>query len=248
MKDINIKLEIFEGPLDLLYHLIEKNELNIYDIPIALITDQFMEYTFSTRDMDNISEFLVMASTLLEIKSKMLLPKPKNATETDENIDPREELVRRLLEYKRFKEISEILRNEEVFSEKVIFREENANLIEFLIGEKLHKPEDFLENIPLETMQKVFLDILNRKELKKDKIRFSFNSIKKDSFTIENQILLIKKQFTNKKSIFFRDIFSDSENKIEIVVTFLAVLEMLKLKLINVLQENLFDEIIIIPL
>ena len=120
---IPVKLEVFEGPLDLLLFLIEKNKVNIYDIPIVTITEQYMEYVRalqSTNNLDIISEFLVMAATLLRIKSKMLLPKVEVEDE-EEDIDPRQELVDRLLEYKKFKYISDELKDKQFDAEKVLF-------------------------------------------------------------------------------------------------------------------------------
>ncbi|HBF64648.1 MAG TPA: hypothetical protein DDW34_01510, partial [Clostridium sp.] len=123
MEQITIRLDAFEGPLDLLYHLIEKNEIDIYDIPIARLTDQYLAYLdlAEDRDMDGMSEFLVMAATLLEIKSKLLLPKPKN--EAEEGPDPREELVIKLLEYKKIKEVTEDWRQREEEAALLLFKE-----------------------------------------------------------------------------------------------------------------------------
>ncbi|MDR2939440.1 MAG: segregation/condensation protein A, partial [Clostridiales bacterium] len=243
MKNINVKLEAFEGPFDLLFHLIEKNEIQIYDIPISILTNQFLEYTMDNRDMENISEFLVMASTLLEIKSKMLLPKPK--IQADEGVDPREELVTRLIEYKYFKSASEIFKQSEIFSDKVFFRHQESELIEKLIGDKLHRVEDYLQDVPIGLMQRVFFDALNRQEQRKDKIRFSFNSVRKDAFTVEKQMKFINKLIKNNHKIVFQQIFFNANDKIEIVVTFLAILEMVKLKLIKTTQNNIFGDIII---
>ena len=126
METINIRLAAFEGPLDLLYHLIEKNEIDIYDIPVAALTEQYLAYLDAAedRDMDGMSEFLLMAATLLEIKSKLLLPKPK--AEEEEGPDPREELVQRLLEYKRIKDATETLKEREEEAALVYYKEADA--------------------------------------------------------------------------------------------------------------------------
>src|SRR5512147_2106747 len=123
-----IKLEIFEGPMDLLLHLIKKHELNVYDIPIALITQQYLEYLdiMKSLDMEIAGEFLVMASTLTHIKSRMLLPPPENPEDEDEGADPRAELIRRLLEYKRFKDAAHGLEEKEALWSQVFTRTTDA--------------------------------------------------------------------------------------------------------------------------
>lgn len=238
MFKLNLKLENFEGPFDLLFHLIEKNKINLYDIPIAKLTEQYIYYLdeFHNIDMDNISEFLVMASTLLEIKSRMLLPTQKFKEENSE--DPRDELVRRLIEYKLYKKVSKIFSEKEIFIDKIFFKQQS------IINDKIYKAEDFLENITLDFLHNVFVDVLNRKELKVDKVRASFDSITNDTFTIKSQINYILDVLKKEKQISFLRLFNKQSTKIEIVVSFIAILEMVKIKLIK-LEQNFNNNIII---
>ena len=246
MQKVNIKLEVFEGPFDLLFHLIEKNEIDIYDIPIRELAEQYLEYinNLNDIDLDNISEFLLMAATLLEIKSKMLLPKIKEI-KYDE-IDPREDLVRRLIEYKKYKKAAELFKEKDVFIDTVFFKEQEKELIEYLIDDKLYKIEDILEDVTLQSLYCVFQDVLRRKELKVDKIRSSFRTINKDIFTISRQIMYIKDLLNLHNEISFTDIFTIESPKLEVIVSFLAILEMIKLNEIKIFQEKTFDEIVIV--
>jgi len=243
LKEINVKLEVFEGPMELLYHLIEKNEIDIYDIPIAELADQYIDYIQKfPYDMDSMSSFLVMASSLLEIKSKLLLPSLK--AEEDEETDPREELVKRLLEYKRFKEISEVLKNRFLSEGNLIFKETDEE-IKNLMGLKSIDTEEILSGVSMDTLYRIFEDVLNRKELKVDKIRSSFGSIKRDSFTIEEKIQAIQNMLHKKRKFEFKEIFQDDTEKMEVVVTFLALLELIKQKEVKVNQDKTFDKIFI---
>lgn len=243
MKEINVKLEVFEGPMELLYHLIEKNEIDIYDIPIAELANQYIDYIQRfPYDMDSMSSFLVMASSLLEIKSKLLLPSLK--TEEDEETDPREELVKKLLEYKRFKEISEILKSRFLSEGNLIFKETDEE-IKNIIGLKSINTEEILDGVSMDTLYRIFEDVLSRKELKVDKIRSSFGSIKRDSYTIEEKIQTIQNMLYKKKKFEFREIFKNDTEKMEVVVTFLALLELIKQKEVKVNQDKTFDKIFI---
>lgn len=243
--DITIKLEAFEGPLDLLYHLIEKNEINIYDIPIASLTDQYLQYLASVqeRNLENMSEFLVMAASLLEIKSKMLLPSPK--VEKEEYIDPREELVNKLLEYKKFKHISEQLKEREREAEKILYKESTPTL--FLEQEKFDfDVRSVLDGITLQDIFRAFEEVVKRRERKTDKVRSGFKSIQKDLYTIDEKITYILDLLILMPAIKFQDIFREDSDKMEVVVTFLALLELIKMKKVHVQQKNVFDDILII--
>jgi len=243
MVDISVKLDAYEGPIGLLYSLIEKNEIDIYDIPIAQIADQYMEIVSAfPPDMESLSLFLVMAATLLEIKAKMLLPSKKN--EDEEELDPREELVRRLLEYKKFKEISEILRDKGSSYFTVVYKEADET-VKGLLSLPNRDMDELLEGIDTEALFAVFVDVLNRKELKVDKIRASFNSVKKDEFTIEKKIVHLKSLLKLKKKLKFSELFDENADKPEIVVTFLALLELIKQKEVGVRQVGVFKEIVI---
>lgn len=246
MEEINIRLDAFEGPLDLLYHLIEKNEIDIYDIPIASLTEQYLAYLDAAedRDMDGMSEFLLMAATLLEIKSKMLLPKPK--TEEEEGPDPREELVQRLLEYKKIKDATETLREREEDAALFFFKEADAS-VEKLREQPPQELDDILAGITLDDLHEAFLQVMARQETKVDKVRSSFRSVQKDLFTISEKMeyirdLLILRPYGTTA---FHTIFRENAGKMEKVVTFLALLELIKQKEVQISQERNFGEILI---
>jgi len=243
MVNISVKLDAYAGPLDLLYQLIEKNEINIHDIPIAKLTDQYIEIVASLPpDMESLSLFLVMAATLLEIKSKMLLP-PK-AIDDENELDPREELVRRLLEYKKFKEISEVLSSKSSGSHTAIYKSMDRN-VEHLLTAPAPEINELLEDISPNQLLGIFMDILKRKELKVDRIRSSFSSVRRDTFTIEEKIGHLKTLLKAKKRLRFREFFEDGADKIEIVVTFLALLELIKQKEAAVRQSATFGDIVV---
>jgi len=233
---INIKLEIFEGPFELLFHLIEKAKVDIYDIPIAEITDQYISYLklMQSLDIDLASEFLVMAATLLEIKSKMLLPKaPKN--DEIEETDPREELVKKLLEYKAFKELSLVLKEKLNIYEKALCKD--SNLADEII-DSFTLPDKLSVEILLEKFQ------LLMKKRESFNIRGS-EKIYRDSVTVEDKISQILKILSSSKVLYFDDLIMDCINKIEAILAFLAVLELIKRRKIYVEQSNNFDKIIV---
>jgi len=239
--DISLKLDTFEGPIELLYHLIEKNEIDIHDIPIAQLADQYIEIIKDfPPDMESLSSFLVMAATLLEIKSKLLLPPKKK--DDEEALDPREELVRRLLEYKKFREISEILKSKGSELGTAVFKEMDktvSGLFELPPGEV----SEVLDGVSLNSLFDVFIDVLNRKELKVDKIRSSFGSVKRDEFTIEEKINHLKSILKFRKKISFREVFENFSDKGEVIVTFLALLELIKQKEVRIKQTDIFKDI-----
>lgn len=239
---IEVKLESFEGPFDLLFSLIEKNKIDIYDIPIAELTDQYLDYldNMQTQDMESMSEFVLLASTLLEIKSKLLLP---SAEEEEPEEDPREELVKRLIEYKKYKKAADF------FSEKLksngfsLFREPDEKLVSSLRANVDNS--DILNNVSLELLFETFEEVLRRKELKRDKIRSGFDSVKKAVYNVTDKIQYIRDIMTIEKKIKFQDIFRASTTREEVVVTFLAMLELIKQREITAVQDNNFNEIII---
>ena len=176
---IDVKLSVFEGPLDLLLHLIDKNKVDIYDIPIGEITDQYMEYLheMESEDLGMMSEFLVMAATLLEIKCRMLLP--KETDEEGEEEDPREELVQKLLEYKMYKALSYDLRDR-MEDEKGVYFGKARIPAEVLKYRPKADPEELLYGVTLEKLNQVFRETLRRQENKLDPIRSRFGRIEKD--------------------------------------------------------------------
>ena len=241
---ILIKTEAFEGPMDLLYHLIEKNEIDIYDIPIALLADQYIAAlrVMHRPDMESMSEFILMAATLLEIKSKMLLPAPPRADE-DEPEDPRDELVRKLIEYKRFKSAAESFRGFEAQGQLVFYKQAD----ESLPFAELYRPaidiDELLSDVTLDALYAAFEDVMKRKELKTDKIRSSFGAVEKDRFTIEEKQAHIRNLLRLYKTVSFDEIFTPGARRMEKVVTFLALLELIKVKAISITQDALFGKI-----
>jgi segregation and condensation protein A len=241
---IEIKLQAFEGPLDLLLHLITRDEIDIYDIPILSITNQYIDAIddIASLDMDLASEFIVMASTLLEIKSKMLLPDKGDLEVYDySSEDPRQELVRRLVEYKRFKEIATALRETEGTLDEVVFREQDD----------LSK---YVKHVPVEMLndamdERLLVDAVNRLMHKMNRFdetrKQYFKGIKRDAFTVEEKISKLRKRLKSEEVFSFNTLFDTFITKEEVVVTFLALLELLKLKEISIIQEALFDEILI---
>lgn len=246
MEEINIRLDAFEGPLDLLYHLIEKNEIDIYDIPIASLTEQYMTYldAAADRDMDGMSEFLLMAATLLEIKSKLLLPKPKQ--EEEEGPDPREELVQRLLEYKKIKDATETLKEREEEAALIFYKEADASVAK-LKEQEPQELEELLRGITLDDLHTAFLRVMARQETKVDKVRSSFRSVQKDMFTVGEKMEYIRDLLILRPhgKTAFHTIFRENAGKMEKVVTFLALLELIKQKEVQITQERNFGEILI---
>lgn len=244
MQSINVKLEAFEGPFDLLFHLIEKNEIDIYDIPIATLTDQYLEYLdqASQRNMDGMSEFLVMAATLLEIKSKMLLPAVKKEEEKE---DPREELVSKLLEYKKFKEVTESLKNREEEAALIFYKAADAAMIKLKQEKEPQDLDSFLQGVTLDDLYRAFEDVMRRKEVKVDKVRSSFRYVERDLFTVQEKMEYIRDLLILSPKTTFSSIFRENAKKMEVVVTFLALLELIKLKQVQIMQSEIFEEIVI---
>lgn len=242
---VTLKLENFEGPISLLYHLIEKNKIDIYDIPIAEITRQYMAVLDDAkrRDMEIMSEFLVMAASLLEIKSRLLLPKPKKENEEEEE-DPREELIRKLIEYKRFKDAAKELKNREKKAAYTIYKKPDSSLAMFKEEEKA-EIDEILRGITFEDLLKAYEDVVKRKELKTDKVRSGFKAVEPDSFTIEEKIDYIHDMLEISQKVRFWDIFKEDTSKAEIVVTFMALLELIKTRKAEIKQEKIFGEITI---
>ena len=240
-----IRLETFEGPFDLLFHLIEKNEIDIYNIPISKITEQYLEYIDKIKnlDMEVASEFLVMAATLLEIKSKMLLPNPvEEQLEFDvQGMDPRRDLVLKLIEYKRYKNAAEILKNREEIYGKVHFKPQEQ--LEAYVDKDKHTFKDL--NLEEEVLIKAIKKLLNKANRIDNNRKEFFKELKRDIYTVDNKINIIKQKLKNSNNIQFQELFSGEACKLEIIVTFLALLELLKLKIINIKQESIFDDIYI---
>ncbi|MBR1876574.1 MAG: segregation/condensation protein A [Lachnospiraceae bacterium] len=242
METIEVKLESFEGPLDLLLHLIDKNKVDIYDIPISLITGQYMEYldNMSEEDLSKMSDFVVMASTLLDIKCRMLLPKEVN--EEGEEIDPRTELVQKLLEYKIYKYMSYELKDMQIDAGHFLFKsssmpKEIADMKAPVDYEKL------LGDTTLKKLNDIFQEMLRRQENKVDPIISKFGRIEKEEVNAEEKQKYIRDYASTHKKFSFRQLLSDSHSRQEIIVTFLVVLEMMKTGEFSVTQNSYEDDI-----
>ena len=243
---IPVKLPVFEGPLDLLMHLLEKNKIDIYDIPIVELTDQYLEYVHQMdhEDMDVTSEFLVMAATLLDIKSRMLLPREKDEETGEEEGDPREELVRRLLEYKMYKYMSE---------ELAVCREQAG--VRYFRAQDLPKEvrtyqppidyEDLLKGTDLKKLEKVFGEVLRRKKSRRDPIRSGFGKIRREEVNIDTKTLYIRAYLQTHPRTEFRALLESQESKEEVIVTFLILLELMKNQKVHIVQDSICGKILI---
>ena len=228
-----VKLEVFEGPLDLLLYLIKKEEINIYDIPIARVTDQYLEYLnlMQLLDLKVAGEFLVVAATLMQIKSKMLLPPEERQLEEEEQEDPRQELVRRLLEYKRFKEaagrLEELEQTQaEVFRRRVSparldFGQEQEEYFEASIFDLISAFSKVLKAIP----KQAFLEVIQ------------------DEYPVEKKVHDLLHLLVSRPVLYFSKLFEKARSKTEVIATFLAILELIRLKEIVVRQKSSFEEI-----
>lgn len=239
---IPIKLNVFEGPLDLLLHLIDKNKIDIYDIPIVEITDQYMEYIHSMEkeDLGVMSEFMVMAATLLDIKCKMLLPKEVN--EEGEEEDPRAELVQKLLEYKMYKYMSYELKDKMDAAANVYYRGADIPK-EVLKYKEPIDPAELLRGMTLEKLNAIFKSVIRRQEDKIDPIRSRFGTIEKEEVSLSEKMLDLKEFARTHKKFSFRALLENQHSRIQVIVTFLSVLELMKMGHIHVDQETLFGEI-----
>ena len=231
-----IKLDIFEGPLDLLLYLVKMDQLNIYDIPIAQVTVQYLAYLELMRllDLNIAGEFLVMAATLMQIKSRMLLPRDETIEQEEEGPDPRQELVQRLLEYQRFKDIASELRKREQKQQEQ-FRRPRVE------SSDADQPDEIY-------FEASIFDLINAftQALKEEVPRDLFYEVIKDEFTVEQKVHDILHLLLNQEVLNLKQLFGQAKNKLEIIATFLAVLELIRLKEIVVRQKVLFGEIEII--
>ncbi len=246
MDGINFKTENFEGPLDLLLHLIEKHKIDIYDIPIAELTDSYLEYLSILQDIniDGLSEFIVMAAVLIELKSRILLPTVEEEQEED---DPREELVRRLLEYRQYKEAAEELGLIDRESRSPVYRSPDEKLKkEVLKINDVKDISDILFGADMDMLRRAFAEVMKYKEVRIDKVRSGFDSVTRDPFTVENKIEHIKNILNLKKSVEFGELFAKRSSKSERIATFLAVLELIKSEYVEAMQESIFGKLFIV--
>ncbi|MEW6322078.1 MAG: segregation/condensation protein A [Acidobacteriota bacterium] len=230
---IRIKLQTFEGPLDLLLHLIKKNEVNIADIPIALITEQYLEYLdlMQELNLDVAGEFLVMAATLIHIKSRMLLPRPPALEEGADEEDPRDALVRRLLEHQRFKAAAELLHERQTLRAAQWTRPDST--IEAIAGDA-YEPELEADLFGLlEAFRKVLERARERPPL----------PLPPEQISIEARIEQLLERLSETEACGFEDLFEDVASRADMIVTFLALLEMIRLKLVRVFQSGQLNPI-----
>ena len=240
--DLNVKLQVFEGPLDLLLHLIDKNKVNIYDIPIVEITNQYMEYIaeMKRRDLNVLSEFLVMAATLIDIKSKMLLPSDPDSEEEEE--DPRAELVQQLLEYKMYKCMAYELKDRQMDAQRTMFKEPTIPE-EVLAYQEPVDIEELVSDITLAKLNDIFQSIMKKQTEKIDPVRSKFGKIEKEDVSLEDKMDYLLEYATSHKHFSFRSLLEAQCGKVEIIVTFLAILELMKMGKIFISQERIFDDI-----
>lgn len=227
-----VQLEIFEGPLDLLLHLIKKNEVSITDIPIATITEQYLATLelMETLNLDVAGEFLVMASTLVHIKSRMLLPAGADEPDEEEGTDPREELVRRLLEYQRYKDAAAELEQREMLSRDVFVRSPSTD--------EEAAPRGFREISVFELLG-ALKRVIDR--LPKD----SVHEVTLERITVREKMTLLLDRLRRQGRVLFEALFDDTKSRMEIVVTFLAMLELVKVRAIRIYQEEMAGPILI---
>jgi segregation and condensation protein A len=229
----SVKLDVFEGPLDLLLYLIKKDEIDIYDIPISRITEQFLEYLhlMETLDLEIAGEYLVVAATLIRIKSSMLLPKNP---ELEDEEDPREELVRALLEYRKYKEVSLHLRDREQDSRNVYGRSDLVSPVSVTRNE-------FVNNFTLFDLLRAFKDVLDRVE------EDIYREVAVDRVTVDQRIAFIESLMVESTGVRFVDLFDDNPTRSVVVLTFIALLELLRTGRIGLRQNEPFSDIWVYP-
>ena len=232
LEDYPVRLHNFEGPLDLLLHLIKKHEVNIYDIPIALVTQQYLEYLelMQELNLDVAGEFLVMAATLIHIKSRMLLPRP-DPTQEDPDEDPREALIRRLLEHQKFKAAAELLHEREIQRSAQWGRPDGR--VAALVGDA---PEPEVE-VDLFSLMAAFRQVLERARQRPVVV------LPPEQISIETRIEQLLSRLSETDACGFEDLFADVHSRAGLIVTFLALLEMIRLKLVRVFQQGNFGPI-----
>ena len=242
--ELEVKLQAFEGPLDLLLHLIEKNKVDIYDIPIVEKTEQYLDYVskMPKDDLDLASEFLVMAATLIDIKSRMLLP--KEIDENGEEIDPRAELVEKLIEYKMYKYAAVELRDMQVYAGKSMYKQPT-------VPEEVSKYEppvnldSLLADVDLNKLNDIFQMVLKRQVDKIDPVRSKFGKIEMEEVSLPDKITYVSTTVKKRKKCKFKQLLEEAHSKVEVIVSFLAILELIKVGEIEVRQDETFGGIYI---
>ena len=242
---MEIKLATYEGPSDLLLRLISRNEIDIYDIPIAQLTAEYLEEVNKLRkdnryNMDQMSEFILMAATLLEIKSRMLLPKPKTeGTEPEE--DPREALVQKLLAYQEAQALAEELTR----LSPPGLRLSGPGDIELIndISAEIDNQTPIMEGVDLSQIWHVFTDVMNRRTARRDPERAGFGELPRERFTVPEKVSFIRQWITEAGQVRLFNLFEYCRTRIEMVVTFLAILEMMRQGMIKTRQDRAFEDV-----
>ena len=229
LPDYPVKLENFEGPLDLLLHLIRANEVNVYDIPIVLVTNQYVHYLDLMKELnlDVAGEFLVMAATLIQIKARMLVPRLETAGEDEEEEDPRDALVRRLLEHQKFKAAAELLHEKETLRSAERIRPDDR------VSDIADEPFQRELEVDLFSLLQAFQSVIVRAR-KRPPLQ-----LPEESISIETRIKQLLKQLSETDACSFEDLFPDLDTRASLIVTFLALLEMIRLKLVRVFQSSI---------
>lgn len=236
-----IKINDFEGPFDLLLHLIKKNQMNIYNVKIYEITNQYLNYLNEMKemDLDITSEFIVVAATLIEIKSKYLLPKTKKEEENEEDVE--KNLLDKLIIYKKIKGVSNFFKNRYISSGEVYGK--NPEIIEEMNQNESHN--DIFKNIDLLQLYSIYNNLLEIYNNKKNSGNIIQKKIYVDKYKIEDKVQYIINRMKDEKINYFGELIDESECKLETIVTFLALLEMIKQRMLKVYQKGSFTDIII---
>ena len=242
---MDVKLAAYEGPLDLLLQLIRRNEIDIYDIPISDLTTDYLEALAELRDdtvynMDQMSEFVLMAATLLEIKSRMLLPKPRPESEVEEE-DPREALVQKLLAYQEAQALAAELTRLTPPGLR-ISGGGDPELLE-TISADLDSQTSVMEGVELSRLWDIFGDIMSRRAARRDPIRAGFGEMPRERFTVPEKIAYIRRRLSDGGVVQLSALFEYCRTRIEMVVTFLALLEMVRRGMVKTRQSAAFDDV-----
>ena len=231
-----VKLQSFEGPFDLLVYLIENAEMSIYDIEISKITGQYLDYIKAMEEMDIMvsTEFMVLASSLIEIKSKMILPRINEIGEGVVTEDPRDELVSRILEYKRFKRASQILEEREELAERIFQKPQED------ISQYLEQPDEYL-SLDLKQFANAFSSFIEKKQ-RIETVKRHYTRIEREKATMESRISFIANTLRQKlgKVFKFGELIPNKKDKYDVVVTFMSLLEMAKQRVVNVKQTSTY--------
>jgi segregation and condensation protein A len=229
----SFRLNDFEGPLDLLLYLIRKNEVNIYDIPIAAITEQYLDYLrgAETMDLEDVTEFHAMAAMLLLIKSRTLLP--VDMEDDGELIDPRQDLVERLIEYQKFKKLSDLMEDKEKEAEWVVERKKMQHNLPFT-------DTDLWEKVDIWSLMKTFAALM--RNIPGERILDLYEEV-----TVNEKVTLLTELLENKGECYFTELIVRSRSVMDIVCSFLAILESVKVRMIIILQNRMFGDILIRP-